>query len=231
MKRSLKIIVFITILCQLSTVISSCKQDAYDKGEGEYSLMRGDFVEAHIDANKQMVSFVTDDGDQLPLVKPYTAKWIAKSDTIYRCMLYYNKVEQERQYAAELISIGQVPCAKVKTYEELEKEFRTDPVKFESMWLSKSEKYLNLFLQLKTGATEDTTAVQQLAFVSDTIITHPDGIRTHHLVLHHDQNRVPEYYSTKAYVSIPVQALAADSVCMTINTYSGLRQKTIPLHK
>jgi hypothetical protein len=216
----------------IMTFISSCTQDSYEKGEGKYSLMRGDFVDAYVNASKQIVSFVTDDGDQLPSVAPYSAKWIAKGDTIYRCMLYYNKVETERkQYAAEIVSIGQVPCAKVKRFSEFDKEFRTDPVKFESMWLSKSEKYLNLYFQLKTGETEDTSAVQQLAFLTDTVMAYPNGFRTHRLLLHHDQNNVPEYYSTKAYVSVPIEALDADSVSLSVNTYDGLRLKTIPLHR
>ena len=156
----------IFILFSLSAIISSCTQDAYDKGEGKYSLMRGDFVEAQVDANKQIVSIATDDGDILPLVNPYPAKWVTKGDTIYRCMLYYNKVESEKgQYAAEVVSIGQVPCPTLKRWSEFKQEYRTDPVKFESIWLSKSRKYLNLYMQLKTGVTDDTTAVQQLARV------------------------------------------------------------------
>lgn len=208
----------------------SCTQEVYEKGDGEYSLMRGDFVEAHVNANKQIVSMTTDDGDQLPLSDPYSAKWITKGDTTYRCMLYYNKVEKSKgQFEAEVISIGQVPCSIVQPLKEFDKEFRTDPVKFESMWLSKSGKYLNVYLQLKTGVTEDTSAVQQLAFLTDTIMTYANGARTHHLLLHHDQNRVPEYYSTKAYVSIPTSQLTADSVRISINSYSGLVVKTLPL--
>ena len=37
---------FLLLLALLFT--SSCTQDAYDKGEGEYSLMRGDFAEAMV---------------------------------------------------------------------------------------------------------------------------------------------------------------------------------------
>jgi hypothetical protein len=74
--------------------------------------------------------------------------------------------------------------------------------------------------------TDDTTAVQQLAFISDTIIANPNQTTTHHITLHHDQNRVPEYYSTKAYVSILTDSIAADSVCISINTYSGLVTKS-----
>ena len=230
MKRLFSILPTLIICCL--SFFSSCTQETYEKGEGKYSLMRGDFVEAKADANKQIVSMTTDDGDLLPLSKPYSAKWITKADTVYRCMLYYNKVEQDQgQYAAEVLSMGQVPCVTIKPLPDFDKEFRTDPVKFESIWLSKSGKYLNLYLQLKTGVTEDTTAVQQLAFVTDTLFTYPNGMRTRRLLLHHDQNRVPEYYSTKAYVSIPTSQLDADSVHIIINTYSGKLEKVLPLQR
>lgn len=214
-----------------SLFTTSCTQDTYEKGEGKYSLMRGDFVEAYVNSNRQIVSVTTDDGDQLSLTVPYSAKWIAKGDTVYRCMVYYNKVESSGRSSAEVISLGQVPCPAVKPLRKFDGEFRTDPVKFESIWLSKSGKYLNLYLQLKTGVTDDTTAVQQLAFLTDTVIDNPNGTRTHRLLLHHDQNQVPEYYYTKAYVSIPTPQLDADSVSISLNTYSGLVQKSLLLRK
>ena len=193
--------------------------------------MRGDFVEAQINGNKQVMSIITDDGEQLLLTEPYTAKWIAKADTVYRCMLYYNKLESSGRQTAEIVSMAQVPCPMVKPLKDFDREFRTDPVKFESLWLSKSAKYLNIYLQLKTGVTDDTSAVQQLAILIDTVISHVDGTRTRYLLLHHDQNRVPEYYSTKAYISIPTQKLDADSVSIFLNTYSGPIRKTLFLRK
>ena len=56
-----KVLVFI-VVC----LLCGCEQDAYEKGEGKYSLMRGDFVEAQINGNKQVMSVITDDGEQLP---------------------------------------------------------------------------------------------------------------------------------------------------------------------
>ena len=225
-------IVFLMVKCLMVFLITSCTYDSYEKGDGDYSLMRGDFVEAQVDARKQIVSFTTDDGDQWSLSKPYSADWIVTADTVYRCMIYYNEVEDEQgKITAEVISIGEVSCATVKSLTEFDKEFRTDPVKFESIWLSKSGKYLNLFLQLKTGVTNDTSVVQQLAFVSDTLVVNPDNTSIRHIMLHHDQNRVPEYYYTKAYVSIPTSAISADSVRLSMNTYSGQIVKTLSLRK
>ncbi|MBQ7426329.1 MAG: hypothetical protein IJQ60_06205 [Prevotella sp.] len=210
----------------IAWLVTSCTTDSYEKGEGKYSLMQGDFVEAKVNAQRQMVSFSTDDGAQFELTEPYTAEWIKTPDTLYRCMLYYNKVDSKK---AEIVSIGEVPCPRILKLAELKKEFRTDPVKFESMWLSKSGKYLNLYLQLKTGVTDDTTAVQQLAFISDTLIVNPDQTTIRHITLHHDQNKVPEYYSTKAYVSLLTDSIAADSIRISINTYTGLVSKKMPI--
>ena len=210
----------------MALLVFSCTTDSYEKGEGKYSLMRGDFAEVKVNADRQIVSFVTDDGEQYALINPYTEKWIKTADTLYRCMLYYNKVENQK---AEIVSIGEVPCPRIKTLAELKKELRTDPVKFESMWLSKSRKYLNFYLQLKTGVTDDTTAIQQLAFISDTLVMNPNQTTTRYITLYHDQNRVPEYYSTKAYVSLLTDSIGADSICISINTYSGLVTKSLPV--
>ena len=69
MRKSLYIIS--SLLFSLSSfVISSCTKDAYEKGEGEYSLVRGDFAEAVVNSSKQVTKIVTDDGDELFLTSP-----------------------------------------------------------------------------------------------------------------------------------------------------------------
>ena len=215
--RKLLSIVSSFLLPLSSFLFISCSQDAYDKGEGQYSWLRGDFAEAIVNSNQQVTKIVTDDGDELPLVKPYEAKWIMKADTTYRCMLYYNKVDNQ----AEVVSMGQVPCANIALLSDFDKPLLTDPVKFESTWMSKTGKYLNLSLQLKTGVTDDSTAAQSLAIVSDTLVKHADGKQICHLILYHDQGNVPEYYSTKVYLSIPTKRIDADSVRISINSYDG----------
>ena len=229
MRRFLRFLVIITILCQLSAIISSCSQDAYEKGEGRYSLMRGDFAEANVNSSREVTSITTDDGETLPLKPLHTAQWISRPDTVYRCMLYYNKVkETDGKTVAEVISMGKVACPRI-TPLPANDQYKDDPVKFESLWKSKSGKYLNLHLQVKTGQTEDTTAIQKLEFFTDEVIVYPDGRRTLSVLLHHDQGGVPEYYSNQAYVSIATANLDVDSVRFRINTYSGLVIKTLPI--
>ena len=228
--KSLAVKVISYFLPLTSYLLISCTQDGYEKGDGKYSNMRGDFVEALVGADKKMISLTTDDGDTFPLTEPYSAKWITRPDTVYRCMLYYNKVREENgQYAAEPISIGEVPCPSIKLLAELETEIKTDPVKFESAWISKSGKYLNLSLVLMTGTQDGEETIHRLMIVQDTILTNPDATKTCYLRLFHDQGGVPEYYSTHVYASIFTSQLPADSVKISINTYKGVVDKAFQL--
>jgi hypothetical protein len=228
--KSLAIKVISYLLPLTAYLIISCTQDGYEKGDGNYSYLRGDFVEAMVGTDKTIISLTTDEGETLPLTQPYSAKWITRPDTVYRCMLYYNKVrEVNGQYAAEPISIGDVPCPKVVPLAELESVMKTDPVKFESAWMSKTGKYLNLSLVLMTGTQDGGEATQRLMIVQDTILTNPDATRTCFLRLFHDQGGVPEYYSTHVYASIGTPLISADSVRISINTYKGIIEKAFLL--
>lgn len=195
----------------------ACTRDYYDKGEGELSYMRGDFAEAYVNSSRQVTKIVTDDGDDLTLTAPFLAKWVEEPDTTYRCRLYYNKVENK----AEVLSISEVPCLAVYPLSEFEVPLVTDPVTFQSTWMSKNGRYLNIGLLIKSGVTNDTTAIQSIGLVSDTIIAHPDNKKIRHIIMHHDQANVPEYYSTQIYVSVPTEIIDADSVRISINSYDG----------
>ena len=232
MKRLLRFLVIIIAHYSLLITHLSCTQDTYDKGDGQYSYLRGDFAEAVVGADKKIVSLITDEGESLPLSQPSTAKWITTSDTIYRCMLYYNKVRDDKgQYVAEPISVGEVPCPVIVPLAELDTEMKTDPVSFESAWMSKTGKYINLSFALKTGTTEDDEAIHSLRVVQDTIKMNPDGTSTSYLRLYHDQGGVPDYYSTQVYASIITSEVLADSACITINTYKGIVTKTFQINK
>ena len=232
MKRLFPLLVISLLTPHFSLLVTSCSQDTYDKGDGQYSYLRGDFVEAQVGADKKIVSLTTDDGETLPLSQPYSAKWITRSDTTYRCMLYYNKVRDAKgQYAAEPISVGMVPCPKIGSISELETPMKTDPVRFESAWMSKTGKYLNLSLILMTGTTEVENAIHTLRVLQDTIIANPDGSSTGHILLYHDQGGVPEYYSTPLYASIITSQIPADSVRITINTYKGIIEKAFLINR
>ena len=73
------------------SLLLSCTTDAYDKGEGEYSQLRADFVEAHVGSDKRVDYVLTDDGDSLRTNPPFTVSWITKRQTpLCRALFYYN---------------------------------------------------------------------------------------------------------------------------------------------
>ena len=214
-------------------LFASCKQDNYDKGDGDYSLMRADFIEAHIGSDKRVDYIVTDDGDSLAAEPHFTTKSITVADTTYRAILYYNKVKgTSGKTVAEARAMSVVPTLfpqTPNTQSPTADEIKTDPVKFESIWLGGNRRYVNFSIILMTGSTEDDDLKHAIGLIDEGIVEYLDGKRTIRCRLYHDQNGIPEYYSQQHYISIPTKSMDADSLCLTINTYKGEIVKCIPL--
>lgn len=207
-------------------LVAACTIDAYDKGEGDYSLTTAELVEAHVGSDKQVDYVDTDMGERLKMNPVATAKWIEKADTTYRAVLYYNKV---RENEAEAVSLGRVGVIVPRSLSSdsssakgKQAVMKTDPVYLESAWLSKNHRYLNLRLRLLTGATDDEEAVHTIGLVPDTLAS----TATHaHLLFYHDQGGRPEYYSSVAFASIPLSQVKADTITLQINTYDGVVER------
>ena len=109
-------------------------------------------------------------------------------------------------------------------------EMKTDPVRFESLWMGQNRRYLNGSVYLMVGNIDaDDLPRQVIGAHSDTLMQNADGTRTLHLRLYHDQAGMPEYYSQRTYMSIPLEDVDADSVSLSINTYSGVVKKIFKL--
>ena len=207
----------------------SCTQDEYEKGEGKYSLMQVDFVEAHAAADKSVDYVVTDDGDSLALETPLAVKWINTPDSIYRALLYYQKVQGTNgREVVQVINLSRVTSSQLRRPSFFQQGVKTDPVHFESLWVSKNQRYLNVGLALMIGVAEEG-AVHRIGIVGDTIITQADGKNTYHLRLYHDQGGVPENYSQRTYFSLPLRGMKVDSMSVSINTYGGLVVRTLSI--
>ena len=199
-------------------LLFSCTTDNYDKGQGKYSLMQAELVELSINSNKEATSFTLDDGTQYTFVLPTIAKWIETPDTVYRALLYYNKVTET---TAEPVSLGAVPTLRAKEHWKLEEQ-PEDPVGVESAWLSKNRKYLNIGLLLKTGQADDNDGTQTIGLAQDTIRLNSDQTRTAVFRLLHDQCEVPQYYTSRRFVSILLpDTVQLDTIRLTIPTYEG----------
>lgn len=218
----------LTICCLIATnALTSCQQDAYDKGEGSYSLMRADLVEAHTMADSYVDYIITDDGEQLRLDTPQKYSWVEKPDTLYRAVFYYAKKDNR---TISTISASRLNVASIVPVDSLENGMKTDPVRLESIWLSKSKRYLNIGLYLKTGQPDDKDAVHQLAIVYDSLQQHSDGKRTLFVSLHHDQGGMPQYYFQRTYFSIAMNKVEADSMHLKMNTFDGITSRSFSLH-
>ena len=202
-------------------LFAACTQDAYEKGEGELSQMTAEMGDGYTSSDKQVTRFVTDDGEELTVAKPFTTAIMPKADTIYRAVFYYVRSGQQ----ADVKGLNNVSVVTPHPIDTL----KTDPLRFESIWMGKSKRYINLSLYLMLGATDDVNIKHMLGCHRDTLIQNVDSTRTLRLVLYHDQAGVPEYYSQRVYLSIPTKGMNADSVELAINTYSGIVVKRLKL--
>ena len=155
-------------------LLMSCETDAYDKGEGEYSLMTAELVDAYVGSDKYVTRVVTDQGDEFTMEPHATAKWIEKADTTYRALLYFNKVGNDK---AEAISLGWVGVLVPR--DSIKGGMKTDPLFTESMWLGKNRRYLNMRLRLLTGTADDEKAQHSIGVVIDSTTTTPDVTGVH----------------------------------------------------
>lgn len=221
-------LVFISLLTLL---LFSCDNDTYDSGDGALSYMRADFVEAATDASARFVSISTDDGERLDLVQPVAYKWAQVPDTVYRALIYYNKVETSAGVAcASPVAMSRVLTLQPETTSGQDAPPAADPLTLVSAWRSNNGKYLNLELSVKTGKTDEDIK-HEIGIVYEGEEPLQDGGRRLKLLLTHNRKAMPEYYSVTAYVSIPVDRLpvavsAGDEVIVSLNTYGGLYKKT-----
>ena len=207
--------------------LAACEGGDYETGDGEYSYMRADFVEARSAEAKSLAHAITDDGDSLVFDDHLACSWATTADSTYRALLYYH-VDKGGSNHVKGISAKQVLVLRLPG--ERAKSIPTDPLAFESAWMSANGKYVNLGLDVKTGKTEDEARKQLLGVVRDTIVALGDGRREHRLTLLHAQNDVPQNYSSKVYVSIPLGGFApGDFIVIDINTYDGLITRTFEL--
>lgn len=209
----------------LPLLLFSCETDSYEKGQGKYSLMLADLGEVTVNGDKQAAAFTTDDGDSYTLTAPATVQWMQTADTTYRAIIYYNKVEGGQ---AEPVGFSSVPTMQPVEHWRF-KETTQDPVGFESAWLAKNKKYINLGLLFKSGYVDDAIGHHLISVAQDTVLVHADQTRTAYYRFLHGQNEVPEYFTTRHYVSILLPQELPDTVYLSILTYTETIERRFAL--
>lgn len=209
----------IAILLLSVVILAACEHDAYETGDSRYSYLRADFVEAHTNSNKGIYQAVNDDGETITLASPLSVSWATKADTTYRALLYYDKKDERVQG----ISISRIPVVQYATVDTI----GSDPLTFQSAWMSKNGKYLNIGFAVKTGKADGEDATQEIGMVCDSVKTSPLSPQTLYLRLTHAQNNVPQYYSARGYISVPTHQLPdGTNIVLRVNDYEGVVEKT-----
>jgi hypothetical protein len=215
---------YLTGLVLLS--LTSCNIGGYDAGTGEYSLTRGDFVVAHTNAAYHVDYVITDDNDSLPISTPFSNAALVKANDNYRGIFYYNKViDANKDTVAQPVSFSVVGVARpIKAVMISSDSIHTDPVYLQSVWCSGNRKYINFGLNILTGKVDGNDGVHHFGMIEDIIRTLTNGQKRVELRLYHDQNHVPEYYTSRIYISLPISFYnsvlsTGDSIIIKINTY------------
>lgn len=144
----------------------------------------------------------------------------------YRVAMYYNKTgvtcggTGRKAFVVEPVSMSAIPVLEpVELHSGM--EMKTDPVTVESVWISNCCSYMNIGLYLKVGRLDDVSVKHSVGMVHEYDNHNADGTVTSCFVLYHDQGDVPEYYSSKVYLSVPIEKTSADSVRLRVSAYDG----------
>lgn len=202
----------------LITGVASCSSDSYETGDGRYSYLQADFCKAHVTTAKTVDYILTDGGDSVRLATPATVGWAPAKDTLWRALAYYDKA------ARKLFSLSQVLVARPLVKMSLD-SVATDPLTLESAWMGGG--FLNIGFAVKTGSSDQVDASQAIGIMVDSIETEGETTRAVTLRLLHAQNDVPQYYTVRSYLSMPLPA-AWRGAKMTVvaNTYRGEQRLT-----
>jgi len=213
------------ILLLLSAILlNACEIDSYETGDGSYSYLKAEFVEAHSAEGGSVDWADTDEGVHLILSPQASATWAKTPDSLYRALLYYNNVGET---TVEPISISQVLTLKWRSREQVDTVYE-DPLQFESAWISGNKKYLNIGFFVKSGQSEGIDQTQQVGILCDSMRTDADGKRHVFLRMMHHQNGVPQYYSVRGYASVPLADTLRDSrFHLVVPTYDGVVEKDL----
>lgn len=218
---TLKTTFHIIALVGLLFFSTSCSNTSYEEGDSRLSYLRTDFADATTDSQGRLSAATTDDGVSLTFTRPMQTSWSNAADSLCRVLLNYNMYANGADsnvvepLAAKIVYTLQPAKPSVQT------QAATDPVSLVSAWKSKNGNYVNLRLGLKTGKASGDDQRQSIGLALDSTVT-SDGSTTYCLRFLHNQGGVPEYYTTDAYVSIPIKQMTTGSkVRLSLNTYNG----------
>lgn len=177
-------------------LLLSCKNDSYESGDSRFSYLRADFCVMHTSSKGYIDYLLLDAGDTVHIATPVALNWASTHDSIFRALVYYD-TETHQLFSATPVLVIQ-PVAKQQA-----KTLSTDGITVESTW--EGGGYFNVGFAVKTGQTGEKQQQQEVGLVLDTIVRHDNGAPDDvYLLLTHNQNGQPQYYTVRGYLSTPL---------------------------
>ncbi|KXB47876.1 hypothetical protein HMPREF1870_00590 [Bacteroidales bacterium KA00344] len=197
----------------LAWALGACTVDEYESGDSRYSYMRAEFGMIHTSEAGKTDYLLTDDGDSVAFDGLGMVGWAAGADSMYRALVYYD-VSTSRFFSAKQVLV--VTPAKPAPG----KSVSTDPLTIESVWVG--GRFLNIGFAVKAGNGDSIASSQQLGLMLEGNTMSQDGRRILNIRLVHDQNNMPEYYTVRGYMSMPLASdMKGASIRLRANTYKG----------
>lgn len=194
--------------------VAACQVDPYETGDSRYSYLRADFAMLHGATNGTADYMLTDDGDSVAFAQRANVGWVSTPDSFYRALVYYD-TSSRRVFSASQVSVV------VPTVVADSAHIATDPLSIESVWVGGG--YLNIGFAVKTGKADSIEARQQVGLVLEGVDMGSDGKPTVQLRVTHAQNGVPQYYSVRGYMSMPLaNDMQGARFNLRANTYGGV---------
>lgn len=204
----------------VSALFFACSSDNDDNGMSD---VRADMVDMHV-IGVDVKSIVTDDGVSLPFAPMKLADKYSRVDTTYRALMYYTMKKEEN---IEIISTSLAILLKPV---ETTAITRTDAVGWQSTWISKNRKYLNLTLGFLVGGVADLDLNKRLAFRIGNVKDNEAGGKVYEMTLMCDLSGVQQYYTDVRYISVPISNFNSnDEIELHIKTYEGNAVRKIKL--
>lgn len=219
--------------CICLAAIYAC-ESSYETGNGPLSYLRADHVD--ISVHQSLITSIERD-DGVILTPTALRMKTETTDTVIRCILYYN--QQSTESAIEMLKM--TPVYLIHARQTLLKpSYHTDPVTLTSAWVSKNMRYLNISIGVLSGLTEEEGMTHNISLICDSVTTHGKGKTHAHITLAHDRMNIPEYYTKEINISLPLDnitgmrtspTLHPDTITLYANTYKGMTRNTFAITK
>ena len=197
----------------LLTGLLSCSDDEEDY---VYPSVLSEFADVYSGSDRRLVCLQTDGGQRLEILNASTISTDGVvADTVYRSLVRYER----KTAGAEIYAIQMIAAPEPDSPADFPDGIKDDPVEMQSLW--QGGDYLNMILLVKAQNARHT-----FRFVSDSITSSRDGVKTLHFRLYHDAGGDVQAYTQKAYLSLPLTSYKpllsrGDTLSFSIPTTTG----------